>query len=376
MLEPIIYTLNGLLTLLAVYWAWQLMFAFKHFKIDKLMNVSTSLKDLPSVSVCIPARNETHVMTECLDRIIASKYPKLEIIVLDDSSSDNTSVLIKSFAHAGVRFVEGAKLPEGWLGRNNALQGLLDEASGSYILYLDVDTQIEPDTIGQLVAYAQQEKASMISVLPLRQDNLRASMIFSTLRYFWTLILHRRSTPATASSAWLIHRHTLRDQLLGFKPYKDDIQPEASLASVLMEQNKYRFLISTPLLGVSYQKKWSSQIETSIRQLFPLLGYSVFRSFLVSVVLLILATPLLALVYGLVTQWSLVQIMALWQLCVFTALYGVYLSRIWRRGWWIGALLWPFIVFQELTVLMISVERYKRHRVTWKGRPIFADKKQ
>ena len=143
-----------------------------------------------------------------------------------------------------------------------------------------------------------------------------------------------------------------------------------------MEQNKYRFLISTPLLGVSYQKKWSSQIETSIRQLFPLLGYSAFRSFLASVVLLILATPLLALVYGLVTQWSLVQIMALWQLCVFTALYGVYLSRIWRRGWWIGALLWPFIVFQELTVLVISVERYKRHRVTWKGRPIFADKKQ
>ncbi len=338
------------------------------------MSVSTDLKDLPSVSVCIPARNETHAMTDCLERVIASKYPKLEIIVLDDSSSDNTSDLIKAFAHNGVRFVEGSKLPAGWLGRNHALQGLLNEASGSYILYMDVDTQIKPDTIGQLVAYVQQEKASMISVLPLRQDSLRASMIFSTLRYFWTLILHRRSKPAIASSAWLIHRHTLRDQLLGFEPIKDAVQPEAKLASVLMEQHKYRFLISTQLLGISYEKKWSSQIETDLRQLFPLLGYSIFRSLLASLILLILAIPPIALVYGLVTEWSLVQTMALWQLCVFSALYGVYLSHIWRRGWWIGALLWPVIVLQEFIVLLMSIKRYKRHQVTWKGRPIFAVK--
>ena len=64
-------------------------------------------------------------MNDCLERVVASTYPKLEIIVLDDHSQDNTSALIKSFAHKGVRFVEGTKLPEGWLGKNHALQLLL-----------------------------------------------------------------------------------------------------------------------------------------------------------------------------------------------------------------------------------------------------------
>ena len=45
----------------------------------------TSSDQLPSVSVCIPARNETHAMSECLESVLASDYPKLEAIVLDDT---------------------------------------------------------------------------------------------------------------------------------------------------------------------------------------------------------------------------------------------------------------------------------------------------
>lgn len=325
---------------------------------------------MPSVSVCIPARNETHAMTQCLERVIASNYPKLEIIVLDDSSKDDTSILIKSFAHAGVRFVDGSPLPDGWLGKNHALQGLLDEASGRYILYMDVDTNIEPDTIGQLVAYAQQENAFMVSVLPRRQDGWRASILFSTLRYFWELILHRSSAPAVASSAWMIHRHTLRDKLGGFEPYKNDVQPEAKLAARLMAQNTYRFLIGTPMLGVSYEKKWLSQIDTSARLLFPILGGHIFGNILALAGLLLLNLPTLVIIAGFFDGWSVVQAMAIWQLCVYGALYGIYLDKVWQKGWWVGILLWPIIIAQECVVLTISINDYIFHRATWKGRPI------
>jgi glycosyltransferase involved in cell wall biosynthesis len=277
-------------------------------------------------------------MTQCLERVIGSTYPKLEIIVLDDSSADNTSTLIKAFAHAGVRFVEGTPLPDGWLGKNSALQGLLDEASGTYILYIDVDTQIQPDTIGQLVAYIEQEKVSMISVLPRRQDGWRTSIVFGTLRYFWELILHRKAAPAVASGAWMIDRHILRDQLGGFAPYKSNVQPEAKLAAALSLLHRYRFIIGTPLLGVSYEKKWLSQVQTSIRLLFPVLGSRLSSNLLALAGLLLLNLPVIALVVGLFDGWSVLQTMALWQLCVFSALYGLYLDKVWQKGWWIGLL--------------------------------------
>jgi glycosyltransferase involved in cell wall biosynthesis len=364
----VLYIIYALLTLISIWMAWRLMYAFAHFKMDTRMTSSEMIKHVPSVSVCIPARNETHAMTRCLERVMASSYPKLEVIVLDDSSVDDTSMLIKAFAHSGVRFVEGSKLPEGWLGKNHALEGLLHEASGTYILYMDVDTLIEPDTIEQLVAYAQQEQATMVSVLPRRHDGLRASMLFSTLRYYWELLMHRRSKPAVASSAWMIDRHALKNELHGFGEYKSAIQPESQLATFFMKQNKYRFLISTPELGISYEKKWSSQIETSVRLLYPLLGGNWFFDITAIIFVALLSMPTIALIAGFFVGWSLVQIVAFWQLVLFIALYGTYLSHIWRRGWWLGALLWPFVALQELVVLVVSIWSYIMHRVTWKGR--------
>lgn len=372
MLELILYGLYVVLTLISIFIAWKLMFAFKHFRMKPLLSVPDVLKNRPSVSVCIPARNEMHAMTQCLERVIASKYPKLEIIVLDDSSIDNTSVLIKSFAHAGVRFVEGSDLPEGWLGKNHALQGLLDEASGSYIFFMDVDTYIQPDTIGRLMSYIAQEGVSMVSVLPRRTDGLRASVLFGTLRYYWELILHRRRAPSVASNAWVINRDVLINKLGGFEPYKNYIQPEEKLAAKLMQNGLYRFLIGSDDLGVDYEKKWSSQVETSIRLLFPLFGGTVITNLLASICLMILNAPVVIILFGALGSWTLIQTVALWQLCVFVALYGLYLSRVWNKGWWAGALLWPVVVAQELIVHIVGIYRNIRQTVTWKDRPVMS----
>ena len=370
MLELQTYVIFGLLTLISVLIAWRLMYAFKHFKIKQMISEPGMLKDLPSLSVCIPARNETHAMTQCLERVIASTYPKLEIIVLDDSSVDDTSMLIKAFAHAGVRFVEGSRLPEGWLGKNHALQGLLNEASGKIILFMDVDTHIQPDTIGQLVSYMGQEKADMISVLPMRRDGLRTSVHLGTLRYFWELIFHRRNAPAVSSGAWMIKRKSLQTEFNGFKTLKTAVQPEKVLAAVFMKTNRYRFLIGTTMLGVGYEKKWQSQVETSVRLLFPTFGGHLEAVFFAFLGLALLNTPLVIIICSLVNGWTIVESMALWQLCIYSALYGLYLEKVWAKGWWIGMLLWPVIIAQELVLLIMSTIGYMRRSITWKGRPI------
>lgn len=367
MIDTILFVLYGVLALVLGLFTWRLAFAYTHFRMKQLVTSSELIDDLPTVSVCIPARNEMNVMPECLERVIASSYPKLEVIVLDDLSADDTPTIIKSFAHEGVRFVEGEKLPDGWLGKNHALQSLYQQASGSYLLFMDVDTRIEPDTIEQLVAYAKQQNAQMVSVLPRRIDSWRFSIYFATLRYFWELIFHRTSAPATSSNLWLIEKQTLR-AIHGFESMKSAIQPESKLSALLMAQNKYRFLIGTDMLGVSHQKKWGSQIATSIRLLYPLVGARLLAAGIAALDLFILLLPSFLLLTGFFTGWTHHHVILGIFTLAFAALYASYLRKVRRHGWLLSSLVWPLIVWQELIVLIASTTKYKQQSVTWKGR--------
>ena len=374
MLQVILFLLYTVLLGMFALAAWRLRYAYTHFKMKSLITSAKLIESLPSVTVCIPARNEDHAMNDSLERVIASTYPKLEVIVLDDMSGDNTSSLIKAFAHEGVRFVEGTKLPEGWLGKNHALQALLDEASGTYVLFMDVDTRLAPDSIEQLVAYAEQEDVAMVSVLPRREDGPRASVIFSTLRYFWEIMFHRKSSPATASNAWLIRRETLLERWQGFGSFKDAIQPESRISSELMASDQYRFLIGTEMLGISYEKKWRSQLITSVRLLFPLLQMKLPNSIVAALDLLILTTPLWILLSGFLIGWNINHLIAGTFILMFAGLYGMYLKKVWNKGWIIGGLLWGIIVLQEAILVVASAILYRRKAVTWKGRLVRSPK--
>lgn len=370
MLEVILFITLSVVAALLVSMSLQLRRAYQVFKAPVRISSIGKEVDFPSVSVCVPARNEQHALTDCLDRLVASTYEKLEIIVLDDVSGDDTSALIKSYASEGVRFIKGAALPPGWLGKNHALQQLLNEASGSYILFMDVDTVISPDAIENIVRYAISHKASMVSVLPRREDGWRGSVLFSPLRYFWELIFSRRLSPATASNAWLVRRKILEDRFGGFTTFKNAVQPESKLSAELNASNEYRFIIGSAHFGVSYEKKWRSQLLTSVRLLFPLLNKDIALSIIVAVDLVMLLVPFVVSCSVLWTPMASIHVYAgLLALCSM-AVYASYTRMVWQKGWVVGGLLFPYLLFQELILVIISVIQYKRRTVTWKGRSI------
>ncbi|MDX2775991.1 glycosyltransferase family 2 protein [Streptomyces caniscabiei] len=356
------------MTILMAAMVVRLQRALDTYKIKK--NYTAALQ-APSVSVCIPARNETHAMTQCLERVLTSDYKKLEVIVFDDSSTDDTSVLVRSFAHAGVRFVPGVALPEGWLGRNHALEVLAREASGTYVLFMDVDTNIQPTTVSQLVGHMMTEKLVMTSVLPGRSDTWRASTLFGHLRYFWELILSRRNAPAASSALWMIDRHVLLDTLGGFTPHKNEVLPEEHIAAIVGPVG-YHCLISNHTLGVTYEKKWRSQVETSRRLLFPMMGGMWYGALAGVFVLLLLNMPLGVLIAGLVGYALPLQVAGIWFTAFGMVVYGLYLRKIWPDRWWLGGLLWPYVILQELCLFVLSVWGYMRGSITWKGRSVTA----
>lgn len=267
--------LFSLISLSNSFLAYKLLLSLRKYRIREVKNlVDAGPRDLPSASVLIPARNEQIAMRSCLEMVLASDYPKLEVIVLDDNSVDNTSDEIKRFAHAGVRFVSGEKPPEGWLGRNSAYDRLSTEASGDLLLFLSVDTKIKPKTISKMVNFMIDNQTKMLSVLPSRSDNYRFSVLFSTLRYYLELILARVSSPPSSSGIWMIDRIVLTEELGGLHHYRQAVMPEAEIAKDLaakdgglfeIEKPQYQFLIDEQKLGVDFEKRWSSQIQTEQR---------------------------------------------------------------------------------------------------------------
>lgn len=346
---------------------WRLVTAFTRFRIRKKY---TAAIEAPSVSVCIPARNEMHALSQCLERILASDYAKMEVIVYNDQSRDDTPSIIRSFAYAGVRFVEGERLPEGWLGKNHAIDTLAREASGTFVLFMDVDTYIKPNTISQLVGYMLSEKMQMISVIPGRSLEFTSSLLLGNLRFFWELVLSHRYRPASSNALWMIRRHTLIDSLDGLNQIKGEVMPELRLAQML-GTHAYHCLLTSQELGVTYEKKLSSQIENSIRLLFPLSGQRWYQSLIFLVTLFILNIPHFGVLYGLTVGWPAHTVVSLILLVLASQMmYAALLHRLWDGRWLVGGLLWPVVVAQEFVLFVVSIWRYATGTVTWKGRPV------
>lgn len=346
--------------------AFRLERALRRFRMPQ---TNTRTIELPSVSVCIPARNETHAMTQCLERVLASDYRKMEIVVFDDESADNTSALINSFAHEGVRFVPGTDLPQGWLGKNHALEVLARESSGTYIIFLDVDTHIQPTTISQLVDYMMSEQLQMTAVIPGRNDIWRSNVLFGHLRYYWKLILSRDTSPATSSALWMIRRRTFLNTIGGFVSHKAEVEPEQHLAAIIGSK-AYHCLVNNQQLGVSYEKKWKSQCETSRRLLYPMIGGTWQMGLLGLMLFALLNVPLLLVISGLVFDWTLYHTIALVFVVLFGLVYARYTYIIWLRNWWMSIIIWPIVMLQELVLYVYSIVGYATNTVTWKGRPV------
>lgn len=326
---------------------------------------------LPTVSVCIAARNETHALAQCLERVLKSDYKKIEVLVLDDSSTDDTSLIIKSFANAGVRFIAGKPLPTGWLGKNHAYQTLTDEASGDMLLFVDVDTHIAPATITNLVSKMTQSNISMLSVLPMRDDGMRISAVFGTMRYYWELLLGTLASPPAASAIWMVQASALKAHGVGLHNYGMSIRPERHLARQLQRSSMYRYVIGTASIGVTYEKQIDSQHETAIRLYYPATGRSLGMWVLATAYLSLLIVPLVILLT--MPSSQLILVWALLLVALVTAGFGMFVKRTYGKNiWLLRIILGPLLIIQEIILLAASYIRYMRGSVTWKGRPVAA----
>lgn len=110
--------------------------------------------DVPRLSVVIAARNEARNLEQALRSVLRQQYPALEVIVVNDRSTDATASILDRMAgeNPRLRVVHVAELPPGWLGKNHALYAGAALATGELLLFTDADVVLEPATVARAAA--------------------------------------------------------------------------------------------------------------------------------------------------------------------------------------------------------------------------------
>jgi chlorobactene glucosyltransferase len=103
----------------------------------------------PLVSVIVPARNEARNIERCVRSLLSSRWPALEVIIVDDRSEDDTGKLARALAAADarVRVIDGEPVPKGWFGKQWACAQGANAARGSTLIFTDADTAHAPTLI-------------------------------------------------------------------------------------------------------------------------------------------------------------------------------------------------------------------------------------
>lgn len=345
----------------------------RHLRTTKTLQAITAYTDheLPSLSVLIPARNETDDLQACLAALVASDYPKLEIIVLDDCSQNKyTPEIIKSFAHDGVRFISGQPPSDSWLAKNYAYQQLAEAANGDYLLFCGVDLQMSVGALRELVTTMLEKKKTMISILPTnaRPKDLRSYLI-QPMRYAWELSLPRRlfNRPPVLSTCWIIQKDALF-HAGSFKAACRSITPESHFARSAARHDGYSFLRSNLLVS---SKPAAEQQATAVRMRYPQLHRRPELTWLLTMSeLTFIILPLPLAVVGFANGQPVIGAIAL---LAHLLLYAVLLqvnAVMYGRLSAKGLLTAPLAALYDVILLNYSMYRYEFSDVQWKDRNI------
>lgn len=120
--------------------------------------------DAPLVSIVVPARDEARNIQACIGSILATAWPRVELIVVNDRSSDGTGDLARAIDDARVTVVDAPDLPEGWIGKQWACHNGARAATGSFLLFTDADTRHTPELLPRAMTALGERGADLFTV--------------------------------------------------------------------------------------------------------------------------------------------------------------------------------------------------------------------
>ncbi|MCK8785458.1 glycosyltransferase family 2 protein [Roseomonas sp. NAR14] len=120
------------------------------------------------VSILIPARDEAARIGPCLAAALASRGVAVEVLVMDDGSTDGTGEVVRRLAEGEprLRLLRAPPLPPGWSGKVHACWRLAEAARGTHLLFIDADVALAPGAAAALAGHAARRGIALVSGVP------------------------------------------------------------------------------------------------------------------------------------------------------------------------------------------------------------------
>ncbi len=341
-------------------------------------------------SVIIPARNEEACLGRCLASLTedpawpesySTSEPmwgplggqRLEIIVVDDGSTDRTRQIGESFA--GVQVIDAGPLPLGWLGKPHACQVGADAAGGEWLLFTDADTTHRPGGVWRALEEAQERGADLLSYSPAQEvhgfaERAVMPLIFAELAsaYKPREVCDPSSSAAAANGQFLLIRRSTYDRIGGHAAVVHELLEDVAIARrVKQSGGSLRFRFGGDVVSTRMYRGWAQMREgwtKNLALLFPKPGALAAKrllEFLASTVAFL--TAALAVPAGAYFMAALAALIAI-------PTWLNFLRRVRKAHFdWVSSLLFAPLGAPLLAYLLLRSQRlHRKGVVTWKGR--------
>lgn len=340
----------------------------------------------PLVSVIVPARNEAHNIAPCVKSILSTTYPNLEVIVVDDSSTDGTAQVARDAAERDprARFIASPPVPDGWFGKQWACVTGAKLARGSVLQFTDADTVHAPDLVTRSMNAMRRTRAQLFSVAGRQElggfwEKVIQPQIFSILatRYGGTESITKATNvrDKIANGQCFFVTHDSYNSIGGHASVRASVAEDMMLAQKFFGARKRVVVmlgadqLSTRMYGSLGEiiRGWQKNVFAGGLDSVPFgkVGKTIFPLFLLMPPLMQLLPPLaLALVAagltasGTLLLWAAISgtVTLLWWILVYVTICE---NPFYALAYPLGALVLLYIF---LTAVI------RGRRVTWKGR--------
>lgn len=343
---------------------------YNFFTAPVLTVSSGTIDDNFLVSVLIPARNEEDNIKICLDSIIDQSYKNIEVIVLDDGSEDNTYSYASETAAGDkrIRVVKGNPLPGNFTGKNWACHQLSLLAAGSYLLFIDADVMLKPDSIRSAINETETNKLKLLSVFPSQIIHSAGEWLLVPL-VNWLLLtflplklVHssRSSSFAAANGQFMLFNATAYQKAGGHKILSNAITEDIEFVRLFkMKGYSVKTYLGGDLVYCRMYKNFSDSLRGFSKNFYP--GLRLNPLFFISLNIFIIISFNVPLVLIFINNVFIL-------LAAIILLQRMLISIKSRQNSIINVLLHPFQMIMLLVVGVISLRLSKKRKRVWKGR--------
>jgi glycosyltransferase involved in cell wall biosynthesis len=236
-----------------------------------------------SISVIVPVRNEESTIARAV-RSLADQPEVLEILVVNDQSTDGTLALLQRLAlsEPKLRLVESGPLAPGWVGKNQAAWRGAQQARGRWLLFTDADVTHLRGSAGKALAVAEAGALTMLSFSPRQEMHTgweRALIPFVFCRlsrlYPYAAVNHPQSPAAAANGQYLLVRSDAYRAIGGHAAVSGEVLEDVALARRAKEAGvPLGFLPGDQIASARMYASFTAMWEGWTKNLFPLVTVS------------------------------------------------------------------------------------------------------